>query len=158
MYLYIHKYYYTYICVTWRHLVDPGFIATFTFDLIPLPGFADEALNALRQILQQRVDNFLKFVDPATALAPEGGWGTGTLCWIQKLVNSEQNGYQRWWYLLITCSRATCSANSCTGAAALPSSLMNLGCSSVDWIQLRQMELEAYVKVHAASFVPLFSQ
>lgn len=63
--------------------------------MIPhLPGFADEALNALRQILQQRVDNFLKFVDPATALAPEAGWGTGTSCWIQKLVHSEQIGYQ----------------------------------------------------------------
>lgn len=88
---------------------DSGFVATFkTFDLIPhLPGFADEALNALRQILQQRVDEFLKFVDPATALAPEGGWGTGTSCWIQELMDihsnvtswtetsSEHNGYQR---------------------------------------------------------------
>ena len=81
------------ICVTWRHLVTLVLLPHFTFDLIPhLPGFADEALNALRQILQQRVDEFLKFVDPATALAPEGGWDTGT----------ENVGSKSWWIFIQT--------------------------------------------------------
>ena len=93
MYLYIHEYcYYIYLC----HLAtsdDTGFVATCTFDLIPhLPGFADEALNALREILQQRVDEFLKFVDPATALAPEAGWDTGT----------GDVGSKSWWIFIQT--------------------------------------------------------